>query len=437
MTQAEIIEKLCSLRNHGSKFGIDRMRLLSDVVGEPQKHFPAIHLAGTNGKGSTAAMIEAILRGNGLRVGLYTSPHLVKLGERIQVNREPLSDAEICLYAEKLYAAAAVFGKPGDEDFPSFFELMTAMAFLRFAEKACDVAVVETGLGGRLDATNILLPKVCAITSIGLDHCDMLGDTLEQIGAEKAGIIKPGVPVVLGCVPAEAERVIRAIAAEKSAPVISVRERFGDAVEAYPQTNLLGEHQRRNAATAVLVAEVFARETRKTLAADFAPFLQNVVWQARWEKRTLKDGRELIIDVAHNGECALALDGMLEAHYEKTQTRPTIIAGVLGIERARPILRAIGRHARRIVLVRPAQDRACTLEELRACVPPEFAGEILESDTAALFPEAGVCSLETRENESLIVAGSCYLAGEVCAALAGAGGQADSALQDKLPGSGS
>lgn len=436
MTHAETIEKLCSLRNHGSKFGIDRMRLLSKAVGAPQKHFPAIHLAGTNGKGSSAAMLESIFLGNGLRVGLYTSPHLVRLGERIRVNRQALSDEKICLYTKKLYTAATPFGKPGDEDFPSFFELMTAMAFLHFAEEKCNVAVVETGLGGRLDATNILRPKVCVITSVGLDHCEMLGNTIEAIAAEKAGIIKEGVPVVLGCVPAAAERVIRAVAAEKKAPLVSVRERFGKAIENYPQSNLFGDHQRRNAATAQLAAEIFFREMQMPVPADFSESLRTVCWSARWERRRLHDGRELIIDVAHNAECAGALDAMLAKHFEERGARPTIIAGVLGVERARPILRTISKHARRIVLVRPSQDRACTLEELRSCIPTEFRGEISESDIASLFPDAGNCSLATAENESLIVAGSCYLAGEVIAALAGTSNREGAALQDKLPGNG-
>lgn len=433
MTHAEIIAELCSLRNHGSKFGIDRMRLLAAALGEPQRAFPSIHLAGTNGKGSTAAMLEAILRANGLRVGLYTSPHLVKLGERVQVNREPLSDAEICAYAERLYAAAARFGKPGDEDFPSFFELMTATAFLRFAEARCDAAVVETGLGGRLDATNVLAPEVCVITSVGLDHCDMLGDTLEKIAAEKAGIVKPGVPVVLGRVPTEAERVVRAVAAEKGAPLVSVRERFGDDVEAYPRTNLFGAHQRKNAAAATLAAEIFFRRIGRVPAVPAETALGGVRWAARWDRRALDDGRTLVIDVAHNAECAEALDAMLDAHRRETGARPTVVAGVLGAARALPIMRAVARHARRIVLVRPAQDRACTLAELRACVPADFAGEIVESSVAALFPGGNRCALATKPGESIVVAGSCYLAGETLAALAGTPAACESFLQDKLP----
>ncbi|HIV03844.1 MAG TPA: hypothetical protein IAC75_01685, partial [Candidatus Spyradosoma merdigallinarum] len=229
MTTAEKIQRLCALRNHGSKFGIDRMRLLADAVGNPQNDFPTVHIAGTNGKGSTAAMLESILRAHGLRVGLYTSPHLLKLGERVQVNRAPLSDEEICAETDALLAAAARFGKPGDEDFPSFFELMTAAAFRHFSRERCGAAVVETGLGGRLDATNIVVPAVSVVTSVGLDHTEMLGNTLAEIAREKAGIVKPGVPVVVGLMPEEAEREIRATARERRAEVFSVREWRGGA----------------------------------------------------------------------------------------------------------------------------------------------------------------------------------------------------------------
>lgn len=409
------------------------MRRLCAELGNPQTHFASIHLAGTNGKGSTAAMLESVLRGNGLRVGLYTSPHLVRLGERIQVNREALSDDAIVAYTRRLYVAASVFGQPGDPDFPSFFELMTAMAFLHFAESVCDAAVIETGLGGRLDASNVLAPSVCAITSIGLDHCDLLGDTLEKIAAEKAGIIKAGTPLVLGCVPLEAERVIRAAAAEKNAPLFSVRERFGDDWTTYPQSSLVGEHQRRNAATARLVAENFFKKIGRVPELDFEACLKSVSWAARWDERKLNDGRTLIIDVAHNAECAGAIDALLADLRLRTGTPPTIIAGVLGSDRARPILRVLARHARRLVLVRPAQDRACTLDELRACIPQDFGGEVVESHLETLFPGGRVCSLETCENEAIVVAGSCYLAGEVLASLAGTPGKSDAALQDKLP----
>lgn len=434
-TSAEKLERLCALRNHGSKFGIDRMRLLADAVGSPQDAFPLIHLAGTNGKGSTSAMLESILRAHGLRVGLYTSPHLLKLGERIQVNRVPLSDEAVCAEAETLYAAAARFGEPGDEDFPSFFELMTAMAFRHFARERCDAAVVETGLGGRLDATNIVSPAVCAITSVGFDHTEFLGDTLQEIALEKAGIIKRGVPVVIGLLPEVAEKEIRDAARARNAEVFSVREIFcveSAGTPALPETNLYGEHQRGNAAVALLCAKLFFEKTGKNFDERLARnALKNVNWRARWERILLRDGRTLILDVAHNADGAAAIDKSLAALAEETGTRPQIITGVLGISRARPLLKVFSRHASAIRFVRPAQDRACSFDELRQCIPEDFCGEISENEIAELFPSENTCALETPNGEPIVVAGSCYLAGEVLAALAGT--QAESALQDKLP----
>lgn len=406
------------------------MQLLSAALGNPQQNVPLVHIAGTNGKGSTAAMTESILRAHGLRVGLYTSPHLLKLGERVQVDRVPLSDEEICDEAEKLYAVAARFGEAGSEDFPSFFEFMTAIAFRRFSREHCDAAVIETGLGGRLDATNIVVPEVCAITSIGLEHTEFLGKTLSEIAREKAGIIKPNVPVVLSCVPAEAEREIRKIARERNAPVISVREKFENE-NAFPRTNLFGAHQRKNAATAWLVAKIFLEKTgekfNETLAREA---LNRVYWRGRWEKILLCDKRTLILDAAHNAECAEAIDGSLNALFSETKTRPQIITGVLGIERARPLIKVFAKHASAIYFVRPAQERACSFEELRSCVPADFDGKIFESSVPALFPRANFCSIKTPNGEPIVAAGSCYLAGEILAALSGT--HADSNLQDKI-----
>ncbi|MDR3229133.1 MAG: hypothetical protein LBT53_06960 [Puniceicoccales bacterium] len=189
------------MRSQGAKFGIGRMRLLAAALGNPERRVPAIHIAGSNGKGSVAAMLEQILRDAGLRTGLYTSPHLVRLGERVQVNRVPLSDAAVCDYAAELLPIAARLGDADPADRPSFFEFMTAVAFLEFWRRRVDVAIVETGLGGRLDATNILVPVVSVITSISLEHTEYLGSTLEEVAAEKGGIIKPQTPVALGLLP--------------------------------------------------------------------------------------------------------------------------------------------------------------------------------------------------------------------------------------------
>ena len=195
---AAVTEYLYALKAGGVKFGIDRMRRLAEVLSHPERSYPVIHVAGTNGKGSVAAMVESILRASGRRTGLYTSPHLVKLGERVQVDRRVLTEAEIVAYAAELKPAADSICASAPDEQPTFFEFMTAMAFLQFQRKRVEVAVVEVGMGGRLDATTVVEPEVSVITSIGLDHCAELGDTFEQIAREKAGIIKPGRPVVIG-----------------------------------------------------------------------------------------------------------------------------------------------------------------------------------------------------------------------------------------------
>lgn len=222
---------------HGLKFGIDRMRLFAEALGHPEKSLSLVHVAGTNGKGSVVAMLDAILHAAGWRTGMYTSPHLVKLGERVQVDRQPLTPQEITDYVRELRPIAEKLANGDLEDHPSFFEFVTAMAFLQFARKQCDIGLVEVGLGGRLDATNVLMPIVSVITSIGLDHCEMLGHTHAEIAAEKSGIIKQGCPVVIGRLDPESEAVVRTKAEEMDATVYSVREVFGDDVEKYPHTD--------------------------------------------------------------------------------------------------------------------------------------------------------------------------------------------------------
>ena len=200
-----VTEFLYGLKPAGGKYGIERMRRLAAELGHPERSLPVVHVAGTNGKGSVAAMLDAILHGAGWRTGLYTSPHLVNLGERVQVDRRMLTLPELLAYTRELVPVAARIEHAQPDERPSFFEYVTAMAFLEFTRRRCDIGVIETGLGGRLDATNIVDPEVSVITSIGLDHCEYLGDGLPAIAREKAGIIKPGRPVVIGRMPAEAE----------------------------------------------------------------------------------------------------------------------------------------------------------------------------------------------------------------------------------------
>lgn len=422
-----VTEYLFSLKARGAKFGIDRMRQLAAVIGHPERAVPVVHIAGTNGKGSVAAMVDAIVHAAGWRTGLYTSPHLVKLGERVQVDRKILTEAEITAYTRELRPLAEQVSQGSPEDHPSFFEFMTAMALLQFARRGCDLGIVEVGMGGRLDATNIVTPEVSVITSISMDHCEFLGDSLAQIAGEKAGIIKPGRPVVIGLVPAEAERVIRAKAHLENAPVISVREAFGEELARYPHTNLEGDYQRWNAATATLVARTLPAKW-KIDAAAIANGLQHVDWPGRWQRVRL-GGRLLILDASHNPEGASVLARNLANLAAETGRRPVVITGVLGVARAQPLIETVSRFAQEIHFVVPQQARACSHEELERLVPADFSGRVVRATVAELFPAAGGCAAGGPD-DVLVVTGSIYLLGEVMARLEPQRGAGEGRLQD-------
>src|ERR1039457_6362956 len=219
MTYADAIRFLYNLRWFGAKFGLDNTFKLAALAGNPQNQLRFIHVAGTNGKGSTCAMLESIYRAAGLRVGFFTSPHLVFFFARVSVNRQLISEKEVVHLVEKIQPLLKQF--PADHH-PTFFEVVTVMALKFFAEQKCDLVIWETGLGGRLDATNTVTPLASVITNIAFDHQQWLGDTLEKIAAEKAGIIKPGVPVITATEAPEALRMIEKIALQNHARLVVV-----------------------------------------------------------------------------------------------------------------------------------------------------------------------------------------------------------------------
>lgn len=419
MDPAQTLAWLTGLRNLGSRLGVDRMRLLAGRLGHPERAAPCFHIAGTNGKGSTSAMIEAIQRAHGRRTGLYTSPHLVEIGERLQVDRVPATEARVVALAEQLRPHYDAILADDPEMAPTFFELITAAAFLEFRDRAVDVAVLETGLGGRLDATNICAPEVCVITSIGLDHQEYLGPTLADIAGEKAGILKPGVPCVVGELPPEAEAVVVARARAVGAPLHFARDRFRDGP---PETSLVGAHQRRNAGAALLACELATRLPVDEARARAA--LREVRWAGRWDPHRLRDGRTMILDGSHNEEGIRIVEPLLAA-----LGRPTIVIGALGSVRARPLVAAAARHAGALVLVRPDNERACSVEELASFVPADFRGEVRAATLAELLPAEGVC---TAAGGTVVLLGSLYLVGEALARLTGRRTDV-SALQDRLP----
>ncbi|TVR49917.1 MAG: bifunctional folylpolyglutamate synthase/dihydrofolate synthase [Puniceicoccaceae bacterium] len=404
---------LYGLKYHGAKYGIERMQRLSESLSHPERSYPVIHVAGTNGKGSVCAMLEAVLRAHGLKTGLFTSPHLIRQGERIQVDRTILTEDKIVDYTRELQRHAEAIAARDPDDHPSFFEFMTGMAFLHFAREKVDVAVIETGLGGRLDATNVVRPELSVITSIGLDHCEILGRTHAAIAREKAGILKPGVPAVLGLLPAEAEGEIRRIAAERGCPVTGYGEIYGPGKPPPPPTNLSGGYQQLNAGTAYLAARQLAGRFGLR-EATIREALRTVDWGARWQVHPLGDGRDLIIDVTHNAEGAYWLErNLLDLRRRRQGRRPAIIAGVLGAARAAALIPVAANYAAELFLVPPQQPRATPVEVLRSFLPaPDPERPVRTATVAELFPAAGVCRAGLPDRD-VVVTGSIYLAGEV------------------------
>ena len=419
---------LLKLKSKGVSLGLGRMKQLLESIGNPQLSVPCIHIAGTNGKGSVAAMLEAMLRSSNDTVGLYTSPHLVRLGERVQVNRSPLTNSELVQYVNELTPAVEE-GKRRETaaGIPSYFEFMTALAFVHFQKSHCAISCIEVGLGGRLDATNVVIPEVSVITSIGMDHCELLGFTHAEIAAEKGGIIKPGRPIVIGRLPPEAEEVIRATALQRGASVTSVVEEFGPDLEEYPTTDLAGSYQRVNAATATLALRALPARFQPSVS-DAAAALLRVDWAARWQKFVV-DGRTVILDSSHNEEGAGALEQNLRAIRVNSTIRPVIVMGVLGVGRARPLVEVCSRYARELHLVRPSQTRACSFEEMEDLIPLRNEANVHRSSVEQIFPSPGVCAVG-QPGDVVVVTGSIYLAGEVLVRIDPARGPYEGHLQD-------
>jgi dihydrofolate synthase/folylpolyglutamate synthase len=304
---------------------------------------------------------------------------------------------------------------------------MTAMAFLQFARRSCECSVIEVGLGGRLDATNIVEPEVSVVTSIGIDHSDMLGDTLEAIAGEKAGIIKAGRPVVIGRLPVVAEATVRAVAASRGARVVSVREEFGEDIARYPRTGLEGDYQRWNAATATLAAGLLPGRFGVTEDSIDAG-LHSVDWPGRWQRIEL-GGRLAILDSSHNPEGAGVLDTNLTRLRGETGRAPVAIVGALGALRAGPLLEVLCRHCRELHLVVPQQARASSHTELEALVPGSFHGRVFRSAVGELFPTPLTCTAGGPD-DVIIVTGSIYLLGEVLTRLEPQRGPGEGRLQD-------
>jgi dihydrofolate synthase/folylpolyglutamate synthase len=306
-------ERLFALEQFGIKLGLDNIRAILAALGHPERAWRSVHVAGTNGKGSVAAMVERGLRAAGLKTGRYTSPHLDVVEERVAIDGEAVSRPAFAAAIDTVVTAVDAATRQGTLTVvPTFFEVSTAVAFEIFRQAGVDVAIVEVGLGGRYDATNVLNPDVTAITSIAFDHERHLGHTLSQIAFEKAGIAKPGTPLVVGRLPAEAARRIATVAAEVGAPVIDAHGTTTDRVYPPLKLALAGRHQLENAAVAVAILETWSTRVSFVPTSAIVTGLTDCHWPARLEWLRLAGGGELLMDAAHNPAGAAALATYLQ-----------------------------------------------------------------------------------------------------------------------------
>ncbi len=400
------LEFLFSLERFGMKFGLANMATLCDALGHPERAFKPLLIAGTNGKGSVTAMVDTALRAAGHRAARYTSPHLVRLEERFVIDgREVETDtlarvaARVQAVTESLVASRAL------EALPTFFECATAMAFELFREAGVEIAVLEVGLGGRLDATNIVSPVAGAIVSIDFDHQAQLGDTLTSIAAEKAGIARAGIPLVCGAMPDRAREVIATICREKGAILIEADRdaHVAARVAAAEPLALRGPHQAANAAVAVRLLDALNEQGIHVDEASIRAGLKETKWPGRLEEFNVQ-GCRVLIDAAHNPAGARALAGFLR------KTVPggvTLVFAAMKDKAVREMLDALRPIATRMFVTVAPTPRALDVESLAAVAREAgFEVDVVPDPFDAL---ARACA----SHHTVVVAGSIFLVGPV------------------------
>lgn len=411
----QTLSYLYDLQKYGIKFGLSSTSSLLGRIGNPQAGLKTIHIAGTNGKGSTAAMLSSILVRAGFKVGLYTSPHLVRFNERFRLNEQDIGDEEI------LDVFKAVRAVVDEREPPTFFEMTTAMALSLFAEKGVDWAILEVGMGGRLDATNVVQPQLTIINNVSFDHQEFLGSTLSRIAREKAGIIKRQVPLITAVKQPVALAVIKTRCAALNAPCyrlgrqIKVRtlgeQRFSYSGLGWRLENLhlplAGRHQVVNAATALGGLEVLERWGYYNLDAEQ---IREGLVKTRWPGRLELLGKKpaVLLDGAHNYAGIVALRQALQEEY--TYRRLILVLGIMADKDLRGMFLRLAPLAEHIILTRPTYERAAEPESLRA-VAGEFAErtELIRPVGEALERAMGLATSE----DLVLVTGSLYFIGEV------------------------
>lgn len=433
------VERISPSRLAHDTFKLDRMHALMGLLDNPHRAFRSVHIAGTKGKGSTCMMTATCLEACGYTVGLYTSPHLIDLRERIQLNRKMISQAEFTRVAQRVADAAANLddaqddapdhepGTPPAE--PTFFELVTAIAFVYFAEQAVDAAVVEVGLGGRLDSTNVLTPEVTAITSISLDHTQILGDTVEKIAREKAGIFKPGVPALVTQAKPPVLQVFREVAGETGAPlqVVGIDVDFSLRYENNPKEGTLirvnlsterntfehlvvplrGEHQAGNCGLALAILDKLSERGFKTPANKVTRGLSMVKMPGRMELAW--DSPRVLLDGAHNTDSLKCVIKAIGAHIPYDSM--VVIFGCASDKDIDGMLKELGLGADKVIFTKVAGNQRARDERELARRFTEITGKM--SQTAPDFATAlGLAARAVGREDLICVTGSLHLVGE-------------------------
>lgn len=407
------LKSMYSLRRFGIKLGLSTIRKILKSLENPQNNFSCIHVAGTNGKGSVASSLAAILNASGYKTGLYTSPHLVRFNERIAINNQLISNTNVV----EAYKAVKQVHRGNRE--PTFFEFTTAMAFYEFSRQKVDWAVIETGMGGRLDATNIINPALSIITNISVEHREYLGNTIAQVAGEKGGIIKRNTPVVTGIKQKHAVSVVKKIAQTKSAPFFRLgddftvrRNRSGtftyfgiENTWRNMQTGLLGNYQVDNSALAVAACEVLNSKKANISITSIREGLANNNWPGRLE--VVSKNPFILLDGAHNLIAARNLEKYLSNNLSKRNI--TLVIGILDDKPYKAMLKSLLPICNRAILTSPKIDRALSPEKLFA------VAKSLISDIT-IIPDVGKAvnhAIESaRPGDVVCIAGSLYVVGE-------------------------
>jgi dihydrofolate synthase/folylpolyglutamate synthase len=417
------------------KFDLAHMRVLLAALGNPERRFPSVLVAGTNGKGSTAATLASILRASGLRTGLYTSPHLVRINERIRISGENISDDDFALIHDLVDRTAERLVGDGELPWhPSFFEMLTAIAFEHFARRKVEIAVLEVGMGGRLDATNVVEPRVSVIADISLDHQKFLGETVSEIAGEKAGIIRPGGIVVTLPQQPQANDVIgntilelgaRAVNAVPYVPPVSpgsaeylAASAAGTPVSRYPlqvmgerimvETPLIGRHQLRNVALAIAAADELGRQGFSVTASAIERGIRETHWPGRFQVLPATGSApEYVFDVAHNPAGAWALRSTLSAAYPERAL--TFVFGAMRDKAIGEMAEILFPLADRVIATRADNPRSATPEEIRQAA----ARTSTQIEEAADVPGAlELARSSPRPDTLVVITGSIYIVGE-------------------------